>query len=113
MHDDPDFGEFSGGKPKESQDVYCLRLVIEGKVQGVGYRNWLKGVCSDKKLTGWVKNKTNGTVEAMIYGKQYLVKEVASQCYRGPTMAQVKKVKEYPEEVTNTVPNDFKVASAG
>ncbi|PIR39273.1 MAG: acylphosphatase [Alphaproteobacteria bacterium CG11_big_fil_rev_8_21_14_0_20_39_49] len=110
MHDEPGFGS---GKPKAQKDIYCLRLVIEGEVQGVGYRNWLKGVCTESKVTGWVKNKSNGSVEAVLYGKQTVVKEIASRCYKGSAMAQVKKVKEYPEEIKSTIPNDFKIASSG
>jgi acylphosphatase len=111
MKVDDNFG--GSGRPKSEEDIFCLRLIIEGKVQGVSYRNWLKSVCLEKKITGWVKNKGNGNVEAVLYGKQSIVKEVASQCYKGPSMAQVKKVKEYPEEVTGAIPKDFSIASSG
>ncbi len=108
MHDNPSFTD--GDKLKEDKEAYCLRLVIEGKVQGFGYRDWLKRLCLINQVTGWVKNKSNGTVEAVICGNETVINEVFAQCYKGPALAKVTKVKKYPEEVNEIVLHDFKVA---
>ena len=43
-------------------------LVIIGKVQGVGFRYWMKNLAINNNINGWVKNKMSGDVEALIVG---------------------------------------------
>ena len=45
-------------------------LVISGKVQGVGFRYWMQNLAIKKNISGWVKNKTSGDVEALIVGQE-------------------------------------------
>ena len=103
---------FSGDKPEEKAEKICIRLVIEGKVQKVGYRNWLKAVCVKNRVTGWVRNKADGNVEAVLYGDEKTVRTVILQCYKGPSFASVKRVKEYPDKSFTNIPNDFLIVSA-
>ena len=69
------------------------RLVISGKVQGVGFRYWLQSTAIEKNIFGWVKNKTSGDVEALIVGNEKEVKDLIKLCKKGPLASKVDHVK--------------------
>jgi len=102
---------FGSDNPKDGMyELGCVRLIISGKVQKVGYRNWLKNICMQKKVTGWVRNRSDGTVEAMLYANKSRISDVVNQCYVGPSAASVKKIKEYPGGNTDNAPKEFSIA---
>ena len=68
------------------------RLVITGLVQGVGYRQALIGVARRLTLTGWVRNRRDGSVEAMIAGSAEAVAALIDWARRGPAGAEVEHV---------------------
>ena len=70
------------------------RLVITGKVHGVGYRAWMVHKATELGLSGWVRNRSDGSVEALIAGDIASVEEMARQCRRGPRMAEVSSIDE-------------------
>jgi acylphosphatase len=70
------------------------RIVISGQVQGVGYRQWLVTLAGAAGLDGWVRNRLDGTVEALIAGEIDAVEELVRQCRRGPRMAIVTSISE-------------------
>lgn len=70
------------------------RLVIGGKVQGVGFRFWLRAEASRLGVAGWVRNRKNGAVEALLYGPIDAVEELARLCRRGPRGAEVSSIEE-------------------
>lgn len=74
-----------------------IRVVIEGRVQGVGFRNWMTQRAKDGGISGWVRNRTNATVEALLHGDENVVHELIQMCYHGPPLAYVQRVKEFPE----------------
>jgi acylphosphatase len=78
------------------------RLIIAGRVQGVGYRHWLTTRAEAAGLSGWVRNRLDGTVEALIAGETAAVEELVRQCRRGPRLAVVSSIaeefSEAPEE---------------
>lgn len=76
---------------------YSVRLLIEGKVQKVGYREWVRREAVALGIHGWVRNKHDGTVEALFNGDVHTVKNFIQHCYRGPSLAQVKRIKEFPQ----------------
>lgn len=65
------------------------RLMISGRVQGVGYRDWMVRRAREFGLSGWVRNRTDGTVEAVIDGPEAVIEEMLRQCRRGPPSAHV------------------------
>jgi acylphosphatase len=69
-----------------------LHLMIEGRVQGVGYRQWFSRQAQALGLTGWVRNRADGRVEAMVSGPSEKVEELLEASRRGPRMAVVSKI---------------------
>jgi acylphosphatase len=69
-------------------------LVIRGRVQGVGYRMFVEDVALNHGLSGWVRNRRNGDVEAVFAGPPAAVAQVADACRRGPPGARVDSVDE-------------------
>jgi acylphosphatase len=69
-------------------------VIISGQVQGVGYRQWLIAQAEAAGLSGWVRNRRDGTVEALIAGETAAVEELVRRCRRGPRMAVVTSIQE-------------------
>ncbi len=70
------------------------RLVMTGRVQGVGYRAWLAHKANELGVEGWVRNRADGAVEALISGDTAAVEELARLCRRGPRLAEVVSISE-------------------
>jgi len=70
------------------------RLVICGRVQGVGYREWMVDKARSLGVSGWVRNRLDGSVEALVAGDVAAVEELSRLCRRGPRMAQVVSIEE-------------------
>lgn len=66
-----------------------VRAVISGRVQGVWYRAWTREEAERLGLNGWVRNRRNGTVEAVFAGKEEAVEKMLSLCRQGPPRAAV------------------------
>jgi acylphosphatase len=64
-------------------------VVIHGRVQGVGYRAWTEYTALDRGLDGWVRNRRDGTVEAIFVGPADAVADMIEACRRGPPSARV------------------------
>ena len=75
-------------------------LVISGKVQGVGYREWLRQEAGLRGLAGWVRNRLDGTVEAVVAGAPDQVAAIIQACASGPRWAEVRHVAQSPTEWT-------------
>jgi len=75
-----------------------VRLIIEGRVQGVGYRLWTYREASARGLDGWVRNLADGSVEALIAGPASAVRDMIDACRRGPALAVVSAVREHAAE---------------
>jgi acylphosphatase len=68
------------------------RLTISGRVQGVGFRYALADEARARTLSGWVRNRRDGSVEAVLAGPEADVEAVIAWAHRGPPAAQVTAV---------------------
>jgi len=69
-----------------------VHLVIAGRVQRVGYRDWMVREARGLGLAGWVRNRADGTVEAVAAGPAEAVDRLVAACHRGPRLADVHTV---------------------
>ena len=74
-------------------DTIC-GVTIRGRVQGVGYRAWVEHQARGRGLEGWVRNRRDGSVEALFAGAADVVAEMVASCRRGPSSARVDAVAE-------------------
>jgi acylphosphatase len=72
------------------------QMRVTGRVQGVGYRAWVEHQARNHNLEGWVRNRRDGSVEALFAGPEVLVSEMVARCRRGPSSARVAGVAEEP-----------------
>lgn len=75
------------------QEVIQLHAVIDGRVQGVGFRYFVKNEADTLKLTGWVRNKYDGRVEVLAEGSRDDLETLLAKLQRGPSSAHVSDVK--------------------
>jgi acylphosphatase len=68
-------------------------LKIEGRVQGVGFRYFMQRRARSLGITGWVRNRTDGSVEAMVQGGAEAVNAIIAVARRGPPSATVTGVR--------------------
>ena len=75
-----------------------LHLRIAGRVQGVGYRDALCREALARGVAGWVRNRRDGTVEAVLQGEDAAVQAVLDWARRGPPAARVDRVDARPAQ---------------
>jgi acylphosphatase len=81
-------------------------LTISGRVQGVGYRDWTISTARRLGLSGWVRNRMDGAVEALIVGDDTAVGEMIAACRGGPPAARVDNVDVEPVDL-DVLPQGF------
>ena len=67
-------------------------VVITGRVQGVGFRLWVEAEAVSRGLNGWVRNRRDGSVEAVFFGEDDAVGAMLEACGEGPVSALVRNV---------------------
>jgi acylphosphatase len=77
-----------------TSDRVIRRVVIHGRVQGVGYRDWTRHVARGRGIEGWVRNRDDGSVEAVFAGTAEGVSGMIAACRKGPSSALVERVDE-------------------
>ncbi|MCW2307212.1 acylphosphatase [Rhodobium gokarnense] len=75
-----------------TDDVITRHVLISGRVQGVGYRAWCRREAEERGLSGWVRNRQNGDVEAVFSGAPEVVEAIILACRKGPGWARVDHV---------------------
>lgn len=83
-------------------DNIRAHLIIEGRVQGVWFRDSTRNEATRLNLTGWVKNRFDGSVELVAEGAREEVKKLIEWCHHGPPGARVTMVHEIMEDYTGT-----------
>jgi acylphosphatase len=74
--------------------VEIRHLIITGRVQGVAYRAWATETARALGLSGWVRNRRDGSVEALVAGDAAAVEELLRRCRAGPPGSRVDGVEE-------------------
>ncbi len=88
----------------------CRFVVISGRVQGVGYRHWMRAQATELKVCGWVRNNSNGQVEAYLCGKEEVLAQLIARCEKGPMAAMVEEVRvEQPNPLSEPCPDSFEI----
>jgi acylphosphatase len=72
--------------------MIARQLVIRGRVQGVGYRMAMTETAIASGVSGWVRNRRDGTVEALVQGDDAAIERVLAWCRRGPPGAKVTEI---------------------
>jgi acylphosphatase len=75
-----------------SAHLETLHLIIHGHVQGVFFRNSMRREAQNLRVTGWVRNRSDGTVEATVQGTPDAVDVIVHWAHHGPPMAEVKHI---------------------
>ncbi|MBR9829182.1 MAG: acylphosphatase [Oceanospirillales bacterium] len=70
----------------------CVHAVISGRVQGVWFRHFTREQAQASAVTGWVRNLSDGRVEALLCGEETAVRHVEAWLSRGPELANVAEV---------------------
>jgi len=78
-------------------DVKSVKAVIHGRVQGVWYRGWTEKTATALGLSGWVRNRPDGSVEALFSGPQDAVDRMLADCRDGPPLARVTDIDVAPD----------------
>ena len=77
----------------------ATHVIISGRVQGVWYRAWTQKTALKLGLTGWVRNRTDGTVEAVFSGTPDQIEAMVAKCRKGPPLARVADIHQSPAEI--------------
>ena len=79
-------------------DNIRVRLIIKGRVQGVWFRESTRRKARSLGVAGWVRNRSDGSVEVLAEGPEDRVKDLVSWCHNGPPYSEVSQVNESREE---------------
>ncbi len=72
--------------------IRTVRIIVTGRVQGVGYRAWVEREAGIRRLSGWDRNRRDGSVEALFSGEAGAVDAMIAACRSGPRMAAVENL---------------------
>ncbi len=78
----------------------AARVVVQGRVQGVFFRAATREAAEQLRLRGWVRNRSDGSVEAWFEGERGAVEQMIAWCYRGPDMAHVDRLEQSWQQST-------------
>lgn len=87
----------------------CVRVRLEGRVQGVGMRAWFELEARNRSLDGFVRNRRDGGVEAVIQGAIADVDAMLALCQNGPASSRIDYVNVHDE--IDRVPSGFRIAA--
>lgn len=87
-------------------EAVTVQVRVEGRVQGVWFRGWTVDQAMARGLSGWVRNRQDGSVEAIFRGPENAVQDMVRLCAKGPPAAHVARVIDVPSAVE--VENGFR-----
>ena len=87
----------SGG-PETRGETRAVQVRIEGRTQGVWFRGWTLQEAAARGLRGWVRNRLDGSLEALFAGPAAAVEDMLEACLSGPPAARVTGIRTTPVE---------------
>lgn len=81
-----------------AEEITTMNIRIEGRVQGCGFRDFAVREANSRKLRDWVRNRADGSVEAVAHGPSRTVEEFIAVCIKGPRGAEVTAVNLQPTD---------------
>jgi acylphosphatase len=85
------------------------RLVVSGRVQGVGFRWFVREAARQHRLAGWVRNRPDGSVELEVSGEDSEFRDFVTELREGPPGARVDDVREVTTNHAESLPNPFTI----
>ncbi len=79
----------------------AYRVLLSGRVQGVGFRSWTKSLGESYGLDGWVRNLPDGRVEVFVEGEEEVVSRFVWKLWEGPRSARVDRMEILKEVPTH------------
>jgi acylphosphatase len=79
------------------------RILVEGSVQGVGYREFTRRAALRFNVSGWVRNRSDGAVEALLKGSPADVEALIAEMGRGPRFAAVERLRVIEHDEANHI----------
>ena len=89
------------------QELVARRYIVSGRVQGVGFRNYVEHVAGKLRLNGYVRNRRDGAVEVFAIGTPDKLKQLCLALEKGPMLAHVTGVHEQPEQPDEKYQGNF------
>jgi acylphosphatase len=89
------------------QDVLARRYIVSGRVQGVGFRNYVEHVAEKLGIHGYVRNRRDGSVEVFAIASTQGLQQLRSALEKGPALSRVSEVREEPERPDNRYVGQF------
>jgi acylphosphatase len=86
-----------------TDEVITMNIRIEGDVQGIGFRDFAIREANARRLKGWVRNRMDGSVEAVASGPRTVVESFITACVKGPRGARVTAFNLMPTEAPNSL----------
>jgi acylphosphatase len=79
------------------ENLHARRFIVSGRVQGVGYRNYVEHVAGKLEVHGYVRNRRDGSVEVFAIGTPERLKQMRFALEKGPMIARVTDLREEPD----------------
>jgi acylphosphatase len=89
------------------EEVLARRYMVSGRVQGVGFRNFVEHAAGKIGVDGFVRNRRDGTVEVYAIGEPERLQKLRAALEKGPLLARVTGVREEPEHVDSKYLGNF------
>jgi acylphosphatase len=96
-----------GSVRKAREAAQARRFLVGGRVQGVGFRYFVEKIANGLGLTGYTRNLADGTVEVYAVGSPEKLSELSGSLWKGPRMADVRRVEEQEAPVVDYT--DFRI----
>jgi acylphosphatase len=86
-------------------DRRFVHVTIRGRVQGVGFRAFVEREALERALDGWVRNRRDGSVDAVFAGPAHAVEEMLGLCRKGPSGARIEEFDIREEDAAGLIPS--------